>query len=238
MKGTCRRQLGKILSHLAVDRGWARTLWTKICNPNNIEYAEFLRKQGKFHAIGRDCRINPDVRVTDPAYVSIGNNVTLSTCSLIGHDASIGVIGRARGVRLDSVGKVDIRDNVFIGYGAIVLPNVTIGPDAIVAAGAVVTRDVPPGAVVAGVPARPVGSFDDLASRLEERMRELPWKDLILAREGDYDPDLEPTLTRLRVQHFFGSTVETVQIPTDLELQVAAPVREAEGNGRDHPRGS
>ena len=160
---------------------------------------------GGFHAIGRDCRINPDVRVTDPAYVRLGNNVTLSSCSLIGHDASIGVIGRALGKRLDAVGKIDIRDNVFVGYGAILLPGITIGPNAIVAAGSVVNHDVAPGTVVAGVPARPVGTFDDLAERLESRTRELPWAPLIMGREGDFDADLEPTLVRLRVEHFFGS---------------------------------
>lgn len=189
---------------LAMRHGRARSLWLRLCRPRNNEYADFLRRHGGLHAVGRDCRINFDVRITDPAYVRLGDNVTLSTCSLIGHDASIGVIGRARGLKLDSVGKIDIRDNVFVGFGAIVLPGVTIGPDAIVAAGAVVTRDVPPGSVVAGIPARPVGTFDDLARRLEERTRNLPWAAHIAAREGDFDPELEPLLRRLRVEHFYG----------------------------------
>ena len=47
-----------------------------------------------------------------------------------------------------------IGQDVWIGMGAIILPGVTIGEGAIVAAGAVVTADVPPGAVVSGVPAR------------------------------------------------------------------------------------
>ncbi|MBO1755215.1 DapH/DapD/GlmU-related protein [Allobranchiibius sp. CTAmp26] len=51
-------------------------------------------------------------------------------------------------------GPVRIGDHVFIGQRAIVLGGVSIGDGATVAAGAVVTRDVPPGAVVAGVPAR------------------------------------------------------------------------------------
>ncbi len=47
--------------------------------------------------------------------------------------------------------------NAWIGAGATVLPRITIGHDAIVGAGAVVTEDVPDGTTVVGVPARPAG---------------------------------------------------------------------------------
>jgi acetyltransferase-like isoleucine patch superfamily enzyme len=49
---------------------------------------------------------------------------------------------------------VRIGDDVWIGTNAVILPGVTIGDGAVIAAGAVVTRDVPPGTIVAGVPAR------------------------------------------------------------------------------------
>lgn len=60
---------------------------------------------------------------------------------------------------------VMIEDNVWLGAGVIVLKGVRIGRSAVVAAGAVVTKDVAPGEVVAGVPARPIhtreaGSID------------------------------------------------------------------------------
>jgi len=51
---------------------------------------------------------------------------------------------------------VVIKRGAWIGAGAIILPNVTIGERAVVGAGAVVTRDVPPYTVVAGVPAREI----------------------------------------------------------------------------------
>ena len=50
---------------------------------------------------------------------------------------------------------------VWVGSQATILPGVTIGDDAIVAAGAVVARDVPAGAIVAGVPARKIKSIDE-----------------------------------------------------------------------------
>lgn len=51
-------------------------------------------------------------------------------------------------------GKVIIQNDAWIGAGVIILPNVTIGAGSIVAAGAVVTRDVPQSVVVAGIPAK------------------------------------------------------------------------------------
>ena len=54
----------------------------------------------------------------------------------------------------ESIGDVCIGDNVWIGTRAIILKGVTIGDGAVVAAGAVVTKDVPPGCLVAGVPAK------------------------------------------------------------------------------------
>ena len=56
---------------------------------------------------------------------------------------------------------IRIRRGAWIGAAATVLPGVTIGEYAVVAAGAVVTRDVPDRTIVAGVPARPVRKIDE-----------------------------------------------------------------------------
>ncbi len=65
---------------------------------------------------------------------------------------------------------VRIGDRVFIGARAIILPGVTIREGAVVAAGAVVTHDVEPFAIVAGVPARPIGQrSEDLEYKLKYR---------------------------------------------------------------------
>jgi phosphonate metabolism protein (transferase hexapeptide repeat family) len=70
---------------------------------------------------------------------------------------------------------VTIGDDVWIGHGAIVLPGRTIGTGAVVAAGAVVTRDVAPYAIVAGVPARPIKTR--FPQEIAERLMALAWWD-------------------------------------------------------------
>ena len=65
------------------------------------------------------------------------------------------------------MGTIEVFDNVFIGANSTIMYNVKIGPNAIVAAGSVVTKDVPPGSVVGGAPARVIGTFDKV---LEKRL--------------------------------------------------------------------
>ncbi|WP_293212364.1 MULTISPECIES: acyltransferase [unclassified Microcoleus] len=195
----------KILRHFAMRYGKFRGLYVKFCEPSSEEYTQFLRLHGNLYSIGENCTILPSTVFTDPSYVRIGNNVHFSSSILIGHDGAIAMLNQAYNVKLDAVGKIDIRDNVFIGYHSIVLRNVTIGPNAIVAAGAVVTKDVAEGDIVAGVPAKPIGRVADLVEKLQAETQSLPWADLINSREGAYDPEMEPQLAQLRLSHFYGN---------------------------------
>jgi maltose O-acetyltransferase len=79
--------------------------------------------------------------------VSIGPEATILT---LGHDPQSPQMA-------DRGGEVLVGDRVWIGYGALVLPGLKLGEGAVVGAGAVVTRDVEPFAIVAGNPARIIG---------------------------------------------------------------------------------
>ena len=65
----------------------------------------------------------------------------------------------------DTFGKVVIGDYVYIGAEALIMPGVTIGDHALIAAGSVVTKSVPSGIVVAGNPARPICTIEEFYAR-------------------------------------------------------------------------
>jgi maltose O-acetyltransferase len=67
----------------------------------------------------------------------------------------------ARRAKWETAAPIIIGDNVWLGGGVVVCPGVTVGADTVVGAGSVVTRDLPPGVLAAGVPARVVRSLVD-----------------------------------------------------------------------------
>lgn len=197
--------LKRLLENFVMRTGKYSGVWRKICNPNSYLNAEFLKLHGNFYHIGEESRINVGASITDPPYVSIGDNCAIAACQLIGHNGVVGVLQNAYNVKLDSVGKIVIKDNSFVGAGAIVLPGVTIGPNSIVAAGAVVSRDVAPHTVVGGVPAKFICTTEEYLERLMVRSKSYPWHSLIEARNGDFDSNLEPELIKQRVEYFFNN---------------------------------
>ena len=124
--------------------------------------------------IGRDVRLRMPVVIYHPEQLELGNQVDIGEFVVLrasgglrvgdrvliaahavlttrGHPLSLPRYGRTED------GPIVVEDDVWIAAGAIVLPGVTLGHGAIVAAGAVVTKDVPPLTIVGGVPARTIG---------------------------------------------------------------------------------
>ena len=100
----------------------------------------------------------------DPSHcwlIDIGDDVEFSRdVHVLAHDAStVPWLGFAR------IARVRIGDRVFVGYGTVILPGITIGPDAIIGAGSVVASDIPPNSLAVGNPARVISSLDDYISR-------------------------------------------------------------------------
>lgn len=114
-------------------------------------FPPFYTDCGKNLKLGKGVFFNAGCKIQDQGGVTIGNGC------LIGHNVVIATLNHDK--RLEHRGDcipapVIIKDHVWIGANAVILPGVTIGEGAIIAAGAVVTKDVPAHATAGGVPAR------------------------------------------------------------------------------------
>lgn len=97
--------------------------------------------------------INSNCVVACAKQITIGNGATIARNVCI-YDSDHHILYGENGTPVNPPAPVVIGDHVWIGIGAIILKGVTIGDGAVIAAGAVVTRDVPPRSVAAGNPAK------------------------------------------------------------------------------------
>lgn len=114
-------------------------------------FPPFYTDFGKNITIGKDVFINSGCHFQDQGGIEIGDG------ALIGHNVVLATVNHDLNPeenRKNHYAPVKIGSHVWIGSNATVLPGVTIGEWSVVAAGAVVTQDVPPMTVVGGVPAR------------------------------------------------------------------------------------
>ena len=115
--------------------------------------------------IGKQSHIARLVSLDDrnPELIEIGNGVAITTGVIIlchQRDLTSYKPGMFAMHCPFKEGKVVIKDGAHIGIGAIIMPGVTIGEGAVIGAGSVVTSDIPPYCVVAGVPAKVIRYFE------------------------------------------------------------------------------
>jgi len=155
----CRDLLLRVIDHLPTNR--ARIDAYRILGMQIGPYARFGRHclvlgGPQRICIGRGSVINRGVTLDGRFPLTIGANVSISIYTVIltlQHEINSPDFHLAGA-------PVTIGDRVFIGTRAMIMPGVTIGEGSVVAAGAVVTKDVEPFAIVAGVPAKRIGARD------------------------------------------------------------------------------
>lgn len=153
-----------------------------IIKGDGYEKADILKKQNIFGAFGNRIYWFTRNIPSDPEQVYLHDNIKIATgvyfCT---HDiidlmlndnmSAISDLKNATGKNAFArkKGKIEIHDNVFLGANCTIMYNVEIGSNVIVAANSVVTKSVPPNSIVAGNPAKIIGSFDDfLKKRIDE----------------------------------------------------------------------
>ena len=140
------------------------------------ESIEKLRKRGV--KIGENCHLySNEIDYGHGYLIEIGNNCTITHTTILTHDASTKIF-----TGYSKVGKVKIGDNVFIGHGTVILPNVTIGNNVVIGTNTVVRRDVPDDCVVSGNPAKIICTIDEFVQKHKANMEKYPvyntyWED-------------------------------------------------------------
>ena len=132
-----------------------RDLLTKITglkiHPSTLIFPPFQINYGKNTEIGKSVFINFDCTFLDLGGITIEDNVMLAPkVSLLSEGHPVAVNDR----QTLTAGKIHIKKNAWIGANVTILQGVTIGENAVVAAGAVVSKDVPANTVVGGIPAK------------------------------------------------------------------------------------
>jgi maltose O-acetyltransferase len=152
------RHRAKRLCHLynagGADRDW-KILEELFGMPTDAHLEPpFFCDYGKQILLGRGVYANHNLVILDCARVEIGDGVLFGpnvVVSTAGHPTD--PVQRKAG--LEFARPIVIGNNAWIGANVSIMPGVTIGADAVIGAGSVVTRDVPAGATAFGVPARP-----------------------------------------------------------------------------------
>ena len=136
---------------------------------------EYIRKQKVYGAIGDHCMIQKRKVPLYANLIRLGNNVYIaSNVSFITHDVTHAMLNRLetvqkRGGVQERVGCIEIGDNVFVGAGTRILYDTKIGSNVIIGTGSIVTRDIPDNSIVAGVPAKVIGRFDEYVEKALEK---------------------------------------------------------------------
>ena len=143
------------------------TIGMHLCS-TAIKRAAYLKKHDILYHISDNCMTMFRKIPLYPKLISMGNNVWIASDVLfVPHDVIHRMLNNKLGTDefQENLGCIDIKDNVFVGSNSTILPNVTIGPDTIIAAGSLINKSIPGNGVYGGVPAKYICSLDELIAK-------------------------------------------------------------------------
>ena len=143
------------------------TIGMHLCS-TAIKRAAYLQKHDILYHIGDNCMTMFRKIPLYPKLISMGDNVWIASDVLfVPHDVIHRMLNNKLGTDefQENLGCIDIKDNVFVGSNSTILPNVTIGPDTIIAAGSLINKSIPGNGVYGGVPAKYICSLDEFVAK-------------------------------------------------------------------------
>jgi acetyltransferase-like isoleucine patch superfamily enzyme len=147
-----------------VRTAWLRLLGAHIGQRSilhDVRFFNLYRRGPGGLRIGDDCFLGDECLLDLADEIRLEDHVTLAERVVILTHTNVGYRDHPLQARFPAMAAgVTVRRGSFVGASVTILPGVTIGPEAFVAAGSVVTADVPPRTVVAGVPARPLRTME------------------------------------------------------------------------------
>lgn len=145
----------KIGDDVSIVSSWRRATAASLAFPARLR----VHGKGAAIAIGPGCQLSGTSITARSTAITLGRQVLIApNCIIVDSDFHAPWPPEARAVEpgLERDRPVNIGDYVWIGMNSIILKGVTIGAGAIIGAGSVVTRDIPPDTLACGAPARPV----------------------------------------------------------------------------------
>lgn len=142
-----------------------------------MKRAQYVRDRGIYNHIGKNVLIMPRKIPLYPELIRIHDNVHIaSKVSFITHDVVHTMLNRKYNTHefQEKIGCIEIMENVFVGSNSIIMYDVKIGKNTIIAAGSIVTKDIPENSIVAGIPARVIGHFSDYVEKLSNKQMPYP----------------------------------------------------------------
>ena len=178
----------------------------------NIRMADFVNlygceigdnsRIGAFVEIQKNAKIGRNVKVSSHTFICEG--VTIEDDVFVGHNVSF-INDKYPRATANGQPQTEadwacvptlVKKGASIGTSSTILCGVTVGENAIVGAGSVVTKDVPANTVVAGIPARPVRSVDSEVAVMDEGSKPVPYLDL-KAQYQSIKAEIQPAVTRV-----------------------------------------
>lgn len=147
-----------------------KRLWQTIClnfRRGAARRGRYLKQKKICAFVGENVRFQPRLIPLYPELIRLHDNIMVGAgVRFVTHDATHTVLNRlGEGKFPEQVGGIEVMDNVFIGFNAIILGNVRIGENCIIGAGTLVNRDLEAGGIYGGVPAKRIGEFSDFVAK-------------------------------------------------------------------------